>query len=391
MLSRKFSMVCLCLAASLWFSGLALAASGDYATSFAEIEKLSSRQFNTGIGRRITAIHDLKAKGGTEKAAAAADADAPYTTPSDQPVVTLDLPMPDPIFLGSSQAYPSASLTNCNDDPYVRMWASAYGGWTNQRNKGGKEGYNYDEEGFIFGYDMQHGDVTLGLAAALGSGELETKSKQTNTEVDTLQIGAYWSYDPVEGIFADLNVGAGYSWNRTNSSLLTGGNRNGKFHASSLFAGGNIGYTYTWDDLLRVTPTIGLHWTQVHQNSWSEKSTPDTGYHFDKVDNNYFEIPLAVRVSKGYELTNGSIITPELRAAIIFEVGDSTPTVRVGEAGSSNTATLHGIDPGFGRGLIGGGVKANINACMDAFVDYNLEIRSGYRNSSLTTGVGFAF
>lgn len=446
MFFRKFPMACLCLTLPLWLSGPALAdaaknrAAGVFdaapeplqndeitvnqygqlelldnsyspgggasriapattaqahAATYGEIGKLSSRQLSTGIGRRITAIHNLKAKNGSDapiaSAAPATAAVFPSARPADQPVVTLDLPMPEPIFLGSSQAYPSVALASCSTRPHMRSWASAYGSWAKQNDRGTNEGFRYEEEGFVFGHDFEHGDVTMGLAAAIGSGTLDANSKLASTDVDTLQIGVYWSYDPVEGIFADLNVGAGYSWNRTDNSIASGLG-NGKFRASSLFAGGNVGYTYTLDDLLRITPTIGLQWTQVHQSGWSEKTAANTaGNWYAQNDGNYVEIPLAVRASKGYEMLNGSIITPEVRAACILQVGDQTPTVRMGDSASGDATTIHGIDPGAARGLIGGGVKANFNACMDAFIDYNFEFRKGYRNSTLTTGLGLSF
>jgi hypothetical protein len=85
------------------------------------------------------------------------------------------------------------------------------------------------------------------------------------------------------------------------------------------------------------------------------------------------------------------ILTPEARAALVFDIGPSRPTVRTGFVGGDETTTLYGMDPGKFRMLVGAGVKANLSNSIDAYVDYNHEFRSGYRNSNLTGGVGVSF
>lgn len=102
-------------------------------------------------------------------------------------------------------------------------------------------------------------------------------------------------------------------------------------------------------------------------------------------------IPLAVRVNKTFHLGNGGSITPEIRAAYIYEAKNNQPTVRMGYVGATGTTTLRGIDSGRSRGLIGAGVKAKLTRNLDIFADYNFEFRKKYTNHNVMAGLGLSF
>ena len=41
--------------------------------------------------------------------------------------------------------------------------------------------------------------------------------------------------------------------------------------------------------------------------------------------------------------------------------------------------------------MVGAGVKMKFNERVDAFVDYNFEFRSGYKNHNVMAGLGLSF
>lgn len=331
----------------------------QYAAHSGENARAAAQNFTGGIGSRLTAIHTVT-----------------------------------PASIGSGGALASAAGSDgCVDVDVDRFWIGGFGAWTRQHDRGGQFGYNYDTRGVIMGQDWQQGDLTIGLSGAFSSGDVKDNGGFTRTDVETVNLGVYAAYDMVGAWFVDGNIGYGHSWNKTRTRVVGGpGEKTGKYTNYSFGGGANVGYNLEWKGL-QITPTAGFQWTHVHQNGWNEAVSDDSliANWFEGGDNDYVEIPLAVRASRAFQLSNGMIVTPEARAAWIYNAGDSNATVRMGYAGSAETATLYGIDPGRHRALVGGGVKANFNSTLDAFVDYNFEFRGGYRNNNFKTGLGVSF
>lgn len=337
----------------------------DYGSVGVDNLRALQRNFTGRIGSRLTALHEGAVGGGVAR-------------------------------LGSSEALASPADGGCFVQEKVnRIWLGAFGAWTRQDDKGGHYGYKYDASGFVLGYDWeQAGDLTLGVSGAYSSGDVKNNPNTAQTKVETINLGMYASYDPVGGLFADAAINYGHSWNKASIDALGGrGYRKGDYSTHSFGGGVNVGYVFERDNGVRVTPTLGIQWTHVHQNGWDERTSRAgmLAQWYDGTDDDYLEVPLAVRVNKSYQLANGMILTPEARAALIFDVGPTRPTVRTGYVGGGETTTLYGMDPGKTRGLIGAGVKANLSNQIDAYLDYNHEFRSGYTNSNLTGGVGVSF
>ncbi len=236
----------------------------------------------------------------------------------------------------------------------------------------------------------------MGVSSAYSTGEIENNEGFTTTDVETFNMGAYASYNHRSGFFADANAGFGLSWNKTNTTdVIAGGGlrKEGKYRNTSFQMGTTVGYAFTLPQEFKIIPSIGLQYTHVRQQGWSEKirSPSQIANWFGKSNSNYLSMPVQVRVNKTFSLGGEASITPEVRAAWIYEAKDPQARVRMGYVGSNASATLHGIDPGRSRGLLGIGVKAKFNRHVDAFVDYNFEFRSGYSNHNIMAGLGLSF
>lgn len=274
-----------------------------------------------------------------------------------------------------------------------RVWAGGFGSWTRQEDRGNQFGYKYSSGGAIIGYDRDVGDFVFGATTAYSDGTVKNNEGFTETDVDTLNIGFYGSYNHPSGFFVDGNLGFGYSWNKVRTDdVITGGRREGKYHAYSLQTGADLGYRFELGGI-RLIPSVGAHYTHVQQKSWSEKVQDASmlANWFRRSKDNYLAIPVALKINKTFLFGNSVAVTPEVRGAWISEVGATQARVRVGYVGSRDSARLYGVDSGRGHGLIGLGVKARFAYNLDAFVDYNLEFRGSYKNHNLMGGIGWSF
>lgn len=324
----------------------------EYATRAVDASRISHQQFTGGVNNRLTVVHEMAYENRENP-------DGPWNTAAYEPV--------------------------------DRVWIGGVGINTEQKNVGGRAGYTYEAYGVNTGYDWVKGDLTVGVAAGYTFGKIRNNDYDARNKVETINLGVYASYDPLCGLFYDANAGFGKSWNRAVSmSVAEGaGSREGRFKATSYGLGGNIGYSFDFR-LAKITPTIGFQWTRYDQDDYVESAGGVTANWFADGENDFIEVPLAVRIGTSWQTAGGAVLSPEVRAAYVYQAGDKRSSVTMGPVGGAGH-TFHGVDSGKNKGVIGAGLKANFNASIDAFFDYNLEFRSGYRNTNVNTGIGVSF
>lgn len=339
----------------------------EYATAGASASYSTAQNFSNGITGHQTQLRD------TGFASVDASVDSAPTAFAS--------------LRGTSQGY---SGFNPN-----RIWGGGFGAWTRQNDRNNQFGYKYNSGGFILGYDREIGDMVFGVSTAYSSGRIKNNEGFTRTDVDTFNVGLYASYNHCSGFFVDANAGLGYAWNKMKTTDLIGGGglmKEGKYRNTSLQAGLKIGYDFTLAQDFHIIPSVGLEYTHVHQKGWSEKiqSSSQIANWFDKTNNDYVSIPIGTRINKTFTVGDCVSVTPEIRGAWIYEAKDPKARVRMGYVGSGASTMLYGVDSGRSRGLVGAGLKARVRN-VDAFVDYNYEFRSGYKNHNLMAGLGLSF
>jgi uncharacterized protein with beta-barrel porin domain len=330
---------------------------GEYSTRAVEATHSIAQNFNGAVFGHLSQMRDARAATGSTMRSGGALAS-----------------------LGSGEG----SLAN-------RIWAGGFGAFTRQGNDNGDYGYDYDAGGFILGYDHHFGkNITVGVTGAYSHGRVEGNEGYSQTDIDTMNLGLYASYDPQGGFYAEGNLGLGFTWNDESEELFGDRYRNGEYDTTSFQVGGNVGYAFLLPSAFRVIPTVGMQFIHVNQDDYQQTGNGLPMWR-DSVSANYLEIPFAMRVNKTFDLGDGISLTPELRAAWILEAKKDDVTVRTGYVGSGESVMLLGANTGRNRGLIGAGMKARFNNSVDAFVDYNLEFRNKYLNHNIMAGMGLSF
>lgn len=280
-----------------------------------------------------------------------------------------------------------------------RVWLGGFGTWSRQDNRGRIYGYDYDAGGLMLGYDREVESapgLTLGLSGAWSDGTLKNKSGLAETDIDTFSLGLYGSYDFRNGFFVDGNLSYGHSSNDSTIKLVVGGKKSSSFDSDSWQAGLNFGYTRYLSDNTRLIPSVGLQYIHIKQDGWREKivSNPNNlavANWFGDSKHNFLEIPLKLRLNSSIETDSGLTLTPELRIGGIFTADKPKSELRMGFAGSGDSANIYGIDPGRNRFQAGAGLKAQLSDNIDIRINYDFEGRSGYKAHNLNGGLGFSF
>ena len=282
-----------------------------------------------------------------------------------------------------------------------RLWVGAFGQWNRQKDADDVYGYDYNSGGIMLGYDREVAalpGLTFGLYGSLADGRLNNNSGLATTDIKALGLGLYGSYEFGGGFFVDANLGYGHAQNDakiTIDPLLGGGQKSSDSSSNSYQAGFNFGYAFQLGEAATLTPSAGLQYTHVKQNGWQEKL--DSGNDvilnwFGDSKQNFWEIPLSLRLATTVETEGGSVISPELRLGGVIAANNPKSELRMGFVGAPNdSAVISGISPGKSRFTAGAGVKAQLNDTVDIFVNYDLEARSGYQGHSASAGLGFSF
>ncbi|MDR1080807.1 MAG: autotransporter outer membrane beta-barrel domain-containing protein, partial [Deltaproteobacteria bacterium] len=286
-----------------------------------------------------------------------------------------------------------------SEDARSRVWAAGFGNWAKQKDSDGLLGYEYNSGGVILGFDHELAAVpglTIGINGSVSKGKMKNNGYHSETDIDSYGIGVYGMYEAPNGLFAEANIGFGWSDNELETvSVLTGSKRKANFDSKTFQAGVNMGYTFKLSDNVHLVPTTGLQYIRITQDGWKEKladpDLPDIPAHwFGDTKRDFLEVPVSLKLESAHQV--GSVtITPEVHAGAIFTLNDPKSSMRMGFVGSDRSVSLVGMDSGKNRFQAGASVKIQANDLLDIFASYELETRSKYTSHYAHLGAGFSF
>jgi len=278
-----------------------------------------------------------------------------------------------------------------------RVWAGGFGTWNTQKDRDSVLGYDYNAGGLLLGYEREVGNgLTLGVNGSWSAGTLKNNDGLSETDIKTFGLGLYGSYEFGNGFFIDGNLGYGRADNEADINLIIGGSKKSDFNSDSFTAGLNFGYALQLAEATYLTPSLGLQYTHIKQDSWQEKIVSDpnnaaVAHWFGDSKQDFLEIPLGLKLETNIETGDGTLITPELRVGGIIAANKPKSELRMGFVGSDESMTIHGVDPGQSRFTAGAGLKVQLNDKVDIFASYDLEAKSKYMGHQATAGLGFSF
>ena len=154
-----------------------------------------------------------------------------------------------------------------------------------------------------------------------------------------------------------------------------------------------LGYIFTTTSNFNIIPSIGLRYTHVNQDGWTESlhgGDRNIANWFAKEKYNYVDIPLDVRLSKSF-VAGRMVITPEVHAGWTIAAKHEKPQITTGFVGTDRSFTVMGVNPGRNRFVAGANLKALFNERLEGSLDYNFEARNRYRDQTLSATLVVSF
>lgn len=142
-----------------------------------------------------------------------------------------------------------------------------------QKAYGKSTGYQFDQKGFTIGADT--GDETMiGAAYTYMMNDIKNKTTSSNKEdVKAHLFTVYGKFDATNEIFVDGQLQYGKSQVKKKRLTNLAGNvtATAKPDATSMAGKAEVGYDYALNDQVHLVPTVGVSYTSVAVDSYTEK------------------------------------------------------------------------------------------------------------------------
>lgn len=283
----------------------------------------------------------------------------------------------------------AAAYMNC-DNFANRIWASPMYLYQDMDQKDGYAAYKYKAWGGTLGYDHNFGGVMLGAAFTYTRGDYDEKGIHDDNTIDNYGLSLYASYRPGTGIFGNLYGGYNYGKNDMNQyDDINRGWQRGDSHTNSYWVGGNLGYDFNLGQGFRLSPSVGLLWSESTGSSYNSTGVYDM--HVGKIKNKGLLMPIDLAATYTAKLDSTSSVQLRVSGgyAYNFKNDGAEGDMRYNYNGAL-PVVIQGVKPGRNSWNVGGGITYTKNN-FDIGVDYRYRGQSKYTAHQVNATVGLKF
>lgn len=195
---------------------------------------------------------------------------------------------------------------------YVKAWIRSLFNKTDHEATSKVRGFDSDSNGVAMGIDKQIDNKTkLGVGYAYSSTDVSSGIR--NTDVDTHTAFLYGQYKPANWY---INTVVAYNWSDYSEKKSAFGFRaNADYDVDAWTIQSVYGYEMEVKDHT-VTPEAGLRYAHISNDGYTDAlGTTVTANNSD-----ILTAVAGVRVSKNYALNSGTVIRPEMRVAVTYDL-----------------------------------------------------------------------
>ena len=252
------------------------------------------------------------------------------------------------------------------------IWATPTGRYATRNSHGGYYGYDLGNVGIVLGKSWQLGHCRhIGLAVGYDYANLDMRGINQNDEIQALNFAVYGGYN-TQDTFFDYQIGFGKNWHGTSRNFGTAHYDDNVLSASAML-GRNCGV---------FLPSLGVEVIQVRTSAF-EESGGIFALRTAKSDYMSIELPIGSRLTKTYR----GVLTPELRAFWVPQLGDQSSSVTTSFASGSPNFLVDSGDFGWQHLRLGTGLTAKFNHCWSGSLNYDAALYEGTTRQVLSASL----
>lgn len=209
----------------------------------------------------------------------------------------------------------------------VKAWVRALFSHSDHESTSKASGFDTNSDGVAMGINKQLDNRTkVGLGYAYSSTDISSGIR--DTDVDTHTAFVYGQYKPANWY---INTVVAYNWSDySEKKAALGFNANADYDVESWAIQSLYGYEMQLNGY-DVTPEAGLRYAHISQDGYTDA----LGTSVAANDSDILTAIVGAKVAKDYALDSDTIIRPELRAAVTYDLVD--------DANNSNVVLANGV------------------------------------------------
>jgi outer membrane autotransporter protein len=300
-----------------------------------------------------------------------------------------------PVQLASAGSTPLPNKAEANQP--LDIWLQGFGTFGDLKNDGNAIGGDFTIAGTSGGLDYRVcPEMLIGLGLGYSQNNADVGGPGANGRVNAFQVAGYGGY--VKGPWhLDGILSYGYLHTDTKRFIDVGSihqEADAKYNGGVLSLSAEGGYAFVLD-WLTVEPTIGLNYSHLWQDSFSETGTASDGNNYglnvNSVDMDSFRSTLGVRLAAQFGKKGGVQFIPALRAVWEHEFADRYADVNASFIGGSGSFDTRGVEMDADSGKFGAGLTVAFNKAIQGFVNYDASLNTQLRYQTVSGGLSLSW
>ncbi|HYD97945.1 MAG TPA: autotransporter domain-containing protein [Alphaproteobacteria bacterium] len=295
-----------------------------------------------------------------------------------------------PSALGVDVAQAGAANMRAADKPLAAFVTGTY--YDGDRDTRGNEiGFDYDNTVLTAGVDYRVGDqAVVGAALGYGFGDATLNGNMGDLDQDSW-IGAVYASFFDEAWYVDVT--AHLSFDQYDVNRRAGGSSARAETDGSTF-GGSVGGGYVFRaGGLSFGPTVGVRLTETQIDAYTESSA-NAGFALTVEEQDVSSLIGSLGLQARYDADlGGTVVSPNIRAALEHEFDDDPRTINTRLAGASAiTGSTTTNEPDRNVVRVGAGVAVQLGGALSGLIDYETVLgREDGSDHAITGKLKYAF
>lgn len=263
------------------------------------------------------------------------------------------------------------------------FWLQGFGAYVDQSERQGIQGFEASTGGFAFGADKQTSNTfLLGLAASYSYTDVNSRLSENQTYINSYQGTVYGAYD-FGNNFLDAQFGLAYNDYAGNRFISVGAvdrQANADYEGYQVLTKFELGRDLILPNEYEFTPSLGLSWTHVEINDYTETGAGASNLIVNDQDYDILNLSLRGELRRTWGIKEGSL-TPEVHLGYNYEAIDDQIQTVAAFTGGGNTFQSTGFDPANHSATGGAGLAYSGNN-FDLVATYDFEAKKDFVSHS---------
>jgi len=289
----------------------------------------------------------------------------------------------------SAAAMPSSDPAS---DLSPTVWAEGFGGWDHFGGNSNAATLDASSGGFLIGIDNPIGQAwRMGIAGGYSNSSFDASTVDSSGSINSYDLAIYGGAH--YGNFG-LRLGAAYTWNNVSASRTVafpgfGAQLSSGYNADTAQVYGEVGYDFHLGGTV-MEPLADLAYVNVATDGFSESggvaalTANSAGF-----DTTYSV--LGARISRSFELGNGTALTASGRVGWQHAFGDTTPNTTLAFTGTTAPFSVSGVPISQNAALVEVGLGYTPAPNVTLGLYYSGQIAPNAQENSLNGTVALKF